>query len=263
MAVAERLGRLGRVRLDEERIRVRQRHGEVMQLAPDPADLAERLAEVHLGVPGRMRQGHEHLLGPALLLPNVVGDDGDAAGEAVLVAQPLEDPLRRVPLLLRKGPVRLQDLVDDRDERVELRAHRGLRSPVPRRHRVLQDLRHRLAVDPEQPGRRSLAQPIDMARSPHTRIEFHRVHLPAFSSFASGAKWRTFYSAAVRASDRFRGPLCLRGSHCKAHPYKLVSARTFWTPTLLTCSWTTLSRFSNSKRFHNSPKGRWLRMSRP
>ena len=74
-----------------------------MQLAPDPADLAERLAEVDLGVPGRMRQRDEDLLGPALLLPNVVGDDGDAAGEAVLVAQPLEDPLRGVPLLLRRA----------------------------------------------------------------------------------------------------------------------------------------------------------------
>jgi hypothetical protein len=105
---------------------VRRRQREVVRFAPDPADLAERLAEVHLGVPGRMRQGHEHLLGPALLLPNVVGDDGDAAGEAVLVAQPLEDPPRRVPLLVRKGPVRLQDLVDDREERVELRARRQL-----------------------------------------------------------------------------------------------------------------------------------------
>jgi hypothetical protein len=171
---------------------MRERHREGVQLAPDAADLAERLAEVHLGVPGRMRQGDEHLLGPALLLPDIVGDDGDAAGEAVLVAQPLEDPLCRMPLLLGQRPVRLEDLVDDRNERVELRARRRLRSPVARRHRVLEDLRHRLAVDPEQPGRRSLAQPIDMARSPHTRIELHRIHLPAFSSFASGAKWRSF-----------------------------------------------------------------------
>jgi hypothetical protein len=184
-----------------------------VQLAPDPADLAERLAEVHLGVPGRMRQGDEHLLGPTLLLPDIVGDDRDAAGEAVLVAQPLEDPLRRVPLLLGQGPVRLQDLVDDRNERVELRARRRLRSPVSRRHRMLEDLRHRLAVDPEQPGRRSPAQPIDMTRSSHTRIELHRIHLPAFSSFASGTKVAEFSSAAVRTSDRFRGPLCLRASH--------------------------------------------------
>jgi hypothetical protein len=101
VAVAERFHRLGRVGLDEERIRMRQHHREVVQLAPDTADLAKRLAEIHLGVPGRMRQGHEDFLGPALLLPNMVGDDREAAGEAMLVAQPLEDPLRRVPLLLR------------------------------------------------------------------------------------------------------------------------------------------------------------------
>jgi hypothetical protein len=169
---------------------MRQRHREVVQLPLDAADLTEGFAEIHLGVPGRMRQGDEHLLGPALLLPDVVGDDGDAAGEAVLVAQPLEDTLCRMPLLLRQDPVRLEDLVDDRNERVKLRARRRLRSPVSRRHRVLQDLRHRLAVDPEQPGRRPFAQPIDMTRSSHTRIELHRIHLPAFSSFASGAKWR-------------------------------------------------------------------------
>jgi 4'-phosphopantetheinyl transferase EntD len=52
MAVAERLGRLGRIGLDEEGIRMRQRHREVVQLALDPADDAKRLAEVHLRVPG-------------------------------------------------------------------------------------------------------------------------------------------------------------------------------------------------------------------
>ena len=56
MAVAERLGRLGRIRLDEERIRVRERHREVVQLALDPADLPDRLAKVHLGVARRMRR---------------------------------------------------------------------------------------------------------------------------------------------------------------------------------------------------------------
>jgi hypothetical protein len=64
-----------------------------VQLALDPADLAEGLAEIDLGVAWRMRQGHEHLLRPALLLPNVVGDNGDAPVKPMLVAQPLEDPL--------------------------------------------------------------------------------------------------------------------------------------------------------------------------
>ena len=42
MPVAERLGRLGRIGLDEERVRVRKRHREIVQLALDPADHAVR-----------------------------------------------------------------------------------------------------------------------------------------------------------------------------------------------------------------------------
>ena len=216
MAVAERLGRLGRVRLDEERIPVRQRHGEEVQLAPDPAYLAERLAEVHLGVPGRMRQGHEHLLGPALLLPNVVGDDGDAAGEAVLVAQPLEDPLRRVPLLLRKGPVRLKDLVDDREERVELRAHRGLRSPVPRAAPSASG-----SSTPSCGRSRTAGPPLARSAHRHDTLAAHAHRVPQSTSprlqlVRLRRRMADIYSAAVRASDRFRGPFCLRGSH--PHP---------------------------------------------
>jgi hypothetical protein len=145
-------------------------HREVVQLALDTADLAERLAEVHLGVSRRVRQRHEHLPCPALLLADVIGDDGDAPTEPVPVAQPLEDPLRRVPLLLQDGPVRLEDLVDDRNGRVELRQHRRLRTPISRRHRVLQYLRYRLPINPEQAPRRALAQSINMARPAHPRI---------------------------------------------------------------------------------------------
>ena len=104
MSVAERLGRLGRIRLHEERIGMRQRHREVVQLALDPADLAEGFSEVHLGVSGRMRQGHKNLPGPALLLPDVVGDDGDAASKAMLVTQPLEDPLAKCAAVSSAGP---------------------------------------------------------------------------------------------------------------------------------------------------------------
>ena len=66
MPVAECLGRLPRIRLDEEGVGVRQRHREVMQLALNAADHPERLAEVHLRMPRRVRQRHEHLAGPAL-----------------------------------------------------------------------------------------------------------------------------------------------------------------------------------------------------
>jgi hypothetical protein len=75
-----------------------------------------------------------------------------------------------MPLLLQLAFVVLQDLVDDRNERIELRTHRRLRPPVTRWHRVLQYLRNRLAIDPEKPRRRALAHPIDMARPPHPRV---------------------------------------------------------------------------------------------
>ncbi len=191
---------------------MRERHREVVQLALDPADLAEGLAEIDLGVAWRMRQGDEHLLGPAFLLPDVVGNDRDAAGEAVLGAQALEDPLRRMPLLLRQRPVRLEDLVDDRDERIQLRACWRLRSPVSWRHRVFQNLPHRLAVDAKHPRRFALAHPFDMARPALPTVEFHAIHLPAFSSLPQ-AQGADFYSETVRPPDRFRCPICLRDSH--------------------------------------------------
>ena len=74
-----------------------------------PPMTADRLAEVCLRVPRRMHQRHEHLLGPLPPASHVVLHDRDAAREAVLVPQPLEDPLGRVPLLLRPAFVLGQD----------------------------------------------------------------------------------------------------------------------------------------------------------
>lgn len=177
-----RLGRLGRVRLDEERVGVRQRHREVVQLALGAADHAERLTEIHLRVARPMRQWHEDLARPALLLPDMVGDDCQLASEAVLVAKALEDPLRRVPLLLQHTPVVFQDLLDDADERIELRPRRRAITSVSRWHGVPQDLRHRLAIDPEMKRCSSRAHSVNVARTAHTAVKFHRIHLPAFSS---------------------------------------------------------------------------------
>ncbi len=47
-------------------------------------------------------------------------------------------------------------------------------------------------------GRRTLAHPIHMARTAYPTIQFHRIHLPALSSFGSGFKVRNF---APRRSD--------------------------------------------------------------
>ena len=63
VAVEEGLDPLGRVRLDEAGIRVRQIETEEMDLLPDAADHRYRLAKVGLGVAGRMGERHEHLAG--------------------------------------------------------------------------------------------------------------------------------------------------------------------------------------------------------
>ena len=88
---------------------MRQVEREEMDLALDATNDADRLAEVGLGVPRRMHQRHEHLLRPLPPAGDVVLHDRDAAREAVLVPQPLEDPLRRVLLLLRPAFVLGQD----------------------------------------------------------------------------------------------------------------------------------------------------------
>lgn len=66
--------------------------------------------------------------------------------------------------------VERRDLVDDRNEGIELRPDRRFRTAIPWRHRVLQDLRHRLAVDAEHPCRFALAHPVDMARPTHPPV---------------------------------------------------------------------------------------------
>ncbi len=55
MRIAKRLHRFGRIGFDEEGIRVRQRHREIMQLAFDAADQAVRIAEIYQGMAQRMR----------------------------------------------------------------------------------------------------------------------------------------------------------------------------------------------------------------
>ena len=99
MAVEEGLDPLGRVGLDEAGIRVRQVEAEEVDLLPDTPDHRHRLAKVRLGVAGRMRERHEHLLGAGMLLAQVVLDDRVAARKAVLGPQALKDPLGRMPLL--------------------------------------------------------------------------------------------------------------------------------------------------------------------
>ena len=175
--------------------------------------IADRLAEVDLRVPRRMHQRHEHLLGPLPPAGHVVLHDRDAAREAVLVPQPLEDPLGRVLLLLRPAFVLGQDPVDDGDERIQLRPHRRLRAPVARRHRERHHLRDRPGIDPEPPRRRPLAQPLDLNRVPNLRVELHVLHPPPSADAAQGFQLPDFYSGATDRIGRFTEGFLLRRLH--------------------------------------------------
>jgi hypothetical protein len=69
-------------------------------------------------------QRHKHLALLQTSPPNVFPDDGDPARVAMLVAKPLKDPLRSMPLLSRPPVIRRQDLINDPGKRIQLRARR-------------------------------------------------------------------------------------------------------------------------------------------
>ena len=151
----EGLRRLPGIRLDEPDIGMRQNQAEKGNLLPSAPDLDRSLAEVDLGMARRVMEwnkGLAHRLPPG---PDIVLHDGIAAGEPVLVPQPFEDPVRRVPLLARhvRIRVRLQNRVDDAGEPIQLGPPDRLRPAVARRRRVAQYLLHRATVDTEPPHR--------------------------------------------------------------------------------------------------------------
>ena len=170
MAVAERLRRLRRIGLHEAGIAVRQIEGKKVDLLEYTADYRQGFAKVHLGMARRVMQRHEHLPRPVSACPHIIFDDGVAAGEPVLVAQPFVDPLHRMTLLAVNLAVFLQNPVDNAGISVQLRTPWRSLTPVARRHRKPQYLAHRLAVDPENPRRLTIAHPVDMARPSNTRI---------------------------------------------------------------------------------------------
>ncbi len=107
----EGLGALARIGAEEVRVRIGQRDDAQMGLGANAVDLDHRLAEVELGVAGRVTERDERLLG--VLLGPLHGrlDLRVAAGVAVFVAQALEDSSGRVTLLGRSLFVVGQDLL--------------------------------------------------------------------------------------------------------------------------------------------------------
>ena len=100
-----------------------------------------------------------------------------AARVGVLVAQPLKDPLSRVPLLLAARLIPFQDLIDDSDPGAQFGSAHWLLSLIAGWHCVSQHLPHCFARQPELPGRLAFAHLVDHHRSPDARIQLHCVHL--------------------------------------------------------------------------------------
>jgi hypothetical protein len=157
---------------------VRQVHDKEMRLLPHAPDDGLRLAEIGLGVTRRMRQRHKHLAAAPFALPHVVLHDRVPAGEAVLVAKPLEHPLRRVPLLAVNRAVTLQPAVDDLGEPVQLRPPHRRRPPVSRRNREGQHPANAVARNAKMPGRLPLAHAL-RARQTNLAIHVHGDDPPA------------------------------------------------------------------------------------
>ncbi len=95
VAVEKSLRRLRGIGFDEAGVRMRQVEAEHMQLHPHAADHRHAFAEIDLRVTRRMRERHEDLARPRARQPHIVLHHRVAAGKAVLVPKPFENPLRR------------------------------------------------------------------------------------------------------------------------------------------------------------------------
>ena len=176
MAVQKGLGGLRRIRLHEAAVAVGQVQHEVVHLALHTGDDRHRLAEITLGVAGRMGQRHEHLLRPPPTLPDVILDYGVLTVEPVLVLEALKDSLGRVALLPGNSAIAFQDRVNHAGEGLQLGSPWRTLAPVARRHRVGQHLAHRVPVQAEHPGGFPNAHAFHHAGPPHLNVHLHWIH---------------------------------------------------------------------------------------
>ena len=102
MPVEEGFRGLRRIGLNEAGVRLRQVETKHTQLHAHAADDADAFAEIDLRMARRMGQRHEDLARPGAGDPNVILHDRIAASVAVFEPQPVENPLRRMPLLRRR-----------------------------------------------------------------------------------------------------------------------------------------------------------------
>jgi len=179
MPVQTGLGCFRRIRLDEDRVRVRQVHAEEVQLPGDAADHPHGLAEIDLSMARGMMQGNEHLLRAHLAVMDVTLHDRGPARDPILIAKPLENPLGGMLLLGRHALIIRQDLIDDAGKPIQLRPDRGRPPPVPGRSRKRAHLIDRLAREAEQACRLTPAPTVHEDRLPNPQIKLHDFHAPA------------------------------------------------------------------------------------
>src|SRR5207248_11449561 len=95
---------------------IRQRHHEQRDLRLLTGQPDRGFPEIYLSFARWMRQRQEDLLMRLIPGSDRIFYDRLPALEAVFVPQPLEDSLGRMPLLLGRLSVVLQDLLDDRQK---------------------------------------------------------------------------------------------------------------------------------------------------
>src|ERR1700674_4208752 len=137
---------------------------------------ANAFAEVDLSVARWMSERYVNLARSRPRQPNVILHDGIAAAIAVLDPKSFENPLRRMSLLGRSRFVALQDRVDHRNQRPELRSLWRLRSYIARRRRISAHLGDRIPAKPKNPRRFSPAVSLNENKLPNRRVNLHREH---------------------------------------------------------------------------------------
>jgi len=153
----ERLRAFPRKHLAEEGVAEWQRDHEVGDFGLLPLQKDDRFAEVGLGLARGVRQRHEHLGRAGPPGTHGVADHTDPALVTALAPQSIEDPLDRMTLLGRGLLVLLENLMDYRQEPIELGLGPRLTLLIARRFRVAEDLVQRLPVQVVLCADRSLA----------------------------------------------------------------------------------------------------------
>jgi hypothetical protein len=172
-----RQGRLS-VGLEERGIAVRQIHAEIMEPDQLAANDPVRFTKVHLRVPRPVAQRNENLAAAQLAARHVLAHNRYAAGKTMLIAQPLEDPPSRMPLLGMHRAIVGQYPVDDLGEAGQLPA---VRNPAPTMlwgFRKNQHLVDRLAINPKVPRRGPAAHPVNDHGMANLLIKLHSLHPP-------------------------------------------------------------------------------------